>query len=149
SVDVPRLNRKDVGFTQDRFDAIRSAAQSFTELGAFFIATENMTLSASGAQPQALNGARVSHDFLQILGVEPILGRGFLAEEDRRGGRAVAMISAQLWRNSFNADPQVIGKTATLNAVPYIIIGVLPAGFQFPSPDVDVWVTRPAALSAG
>jgi putative ABC transport system permease protein len=148
SVDVPRLNRHDVGFTLDRYETIRSAAQSFTELGAFFIATENMTLSGNGAQPQALNVARVSHDFLQILGVEPILGRGFLAEEDRRGGRPVAMISAQLWRNRFNGDPQVIGKTATLNAVPHIIIGVLPAGFQFPSPDVDVWVTRPAEFSA-
>ena len=148
SVDVPRLNRHDVGFTLDRFEAIRPAAQSFTQLGAFFVATENMTLSGNGAQPQALNGARVSHDFLQILGVEPIVGRGFLAEEDRRGGPAVAMISAQLWRNRFNGDPQVIGKTATLNAVPHIIIGVLPAGFQFPSPDVDVWVTRPVEFSA-
>jgi predicted permease len=76
------------------------------------------------------------------------LGRSFLAEEDRRGGRPVAMISAQLWRNRFNGDPRVIGKTATLNAVPYTVIGVLPPNFQFPAPDVDVWVTRPAEFSA-
>jgi predicted permease len=147
SVDVARQNRQDVGFTKQRFEAIRSAAQSFTELGAFFIATENMTLSG-GAEPLALNGARVSHDFLHILGVEPALGRSFLAEEDQPGGRPVAMISAQLWKNRFNGDPQVIGKTATLNSVPYTVIGVLPPGFQFPAAGVDAWVTRPAEFSA-
>jgi putative ABC transport system permease protein len=153
SVDIARQNVQDVGFTQERFEAIKSRAQSFSELGAFFIATENMTLSGTGAEPQALNGARVSHDFLHILGVEPALGRSFLAEEDRRGGRPVAMISAQLWKNRFNGDPQVIGKTATLNSVPYTIVGVLPAGFQFPASrflqsDVDVWVTKPEEFSA-
>jgi putative ABC transport system permease protein len=148
SVDIPRQNLQDVGFTEQRFDAIRSAAKSFTELGAHFIATENMTLSGSGAEPLALNGARVSHDFLHILGVQPALGRSFLAEEDQPGGRPVAMISAQLWKSRFNGDPQVIGTTATLNSVPHTIIGVLPAGFQFPAPDIDVWVTKPAEFSA-
>lgn len=148
SVDIARQNVQDVGFTQDRFEATRSAAKSYSELGAFFIATENMTLSGKGAEPQALNGSRVSHDFLHILGVEPALGRSFLAEEDRPGGRPVAMISAQLWKSRFSGDPQVIGKTATLNSVPHAIIGVLPDGFQFPAPDMDVWVTRPSEFSA-
>jgi predicted permease len=149
SVDIPRHNRQDVGFTQDRFDAIRAAARSFTELGAYFIATENMTLSGGGgAEPQALNGARVSHDFLHILGAQPMLGRSFLAAEDRPDGRPVAMIGAQLWKTRFNGDPQIIGKTVTLNSVPHTIIGVLPAGFQFPTPDVDVWVTKPSEFSA-
>jgi putative ABC transport system permease protein len=147
SVDVPQQHLQDVGFTLQRFDAIRSRAHSFTELAAFFIATENMTLSGAG-EPQALNGARVSHDFLQVLGVEPALGRSFLADEDQPGGRPVAMISAQLWKSRFSGDPQVIGKTATLNSVPHTIIGVLPPGFQFPSPGVDVWVTKPAEFSA-
>jgi predicted permease len=153
SVDIPRRNVQDAGFTQERFEAMKSRAQSFTELGAFFIATENMTLSGTGTEPQALNGSRVSHDFLHILGVEPALGRSFLAEEDRPGGRPVAMISARLWKDHFSGDPQVIGKTATLNSVPYTVIGVLPAGFQFSASrllqsDVDVWVTKPEEFSA-
>jgi putative ABC transport system permease protein len=146
SVDIPQ-GVQDVGFTEQRFKALRSA-RSFPSLGAFFIATENMTLSGRGGEPEALKGARVSHDFLEILGVEPILGRSFLAEEDQPGARPVAMISAQLWKNRFDGDAQVIGKTAALNSVPHTIIGVLPAGFQFPSADVDVWVTRPSEFSA-
>ncbi len=146
SVDNQRQGAKDVGFTLERFNILKSASQSFEELGAFFIATENMTLS--GGEPLPLKGARVSHDFLRVLGVEPALGRSFLAEEDQPGGRPVVMISAQLWKNRFNADPRVIGRTATLNTVPHIIVGVLPAGFQFPAADVDVWVPRPAEFSA-
>ena len=147
SVDEARLNRQDVGFTLERFEAVRSAAQSFERLGAYFIATENMTLSG-GTGPLVLKGARVSHNFLDILGVLPALGRGFLAAEDQRGGRPVAMISMQLWKNRFSGDLKVIGKTATLNSIPYTVIGVLPTGFAFPAADVDVWVTKPAEFSA-
>jgi hypothetical protein len=54
------------------------------------------------------------------------------------------MISAELWRRRFDGDPEdILGKIVTLAATPYTIVGVLPAGFQFPHPDVDVWITRP------
>ena len=53
------------------------------------------------------------------------------------------MIGAELWRRRFDGDPGILGKTVTLAATPYTIVGVLPAGFQFPSPDVDVWIARP------
>lgn len=146
SVDQARLNLKDVGFSQIRFEQMQRA-QSFAELGAFFIATENMTLSG-GDEPEALKGARVSANFLSVLGVAPMLGRGFLPEEDQPGGRPVAMISADLWRRHFGGDPRVAGKTATLEATPYTIVGVLPQNFQFPQTGVDVWVTRPSEFSA-
>ncbi len=53
------------------------------------------------------------------------------------------MISADFWRRRFNADPKIVGKTATLDAVAYTIVAVLPAGFSFPFPGMDVWFTRP------
>ncbi len=59
----------------------------------------------------------------------------------------MALISAELWKRRFHADPLVTAKTADLNATPYTIVGVLPAGFQFPAPGVDVWVPRPAEYS--
>src|SRR5438094_263160 len=74
--------------------------------------------------------------------------RSFLPEEDKHGGEPVVMISSELWRRRFNCDPQVVGKPATIDAVPYTIIGVLPAGFAFPVADVDMWVTRPSEWSA-
>ncbi len=147
SEDHPRDNVRDAGFTQERFDAIRSSSRSFADLAAYFIAFENITLSGS-AGPIVLRGARVSHNFLDIVGVAPALGRSFLPEEDRRGGAPVAMISSELWSSRFNSDPRVIGKTVALNSIPHTIIGVLPIGFAFPGADLDVWVTRPAEFSA-
>jgi len=123
-----------------------ASAQSFSELGAFG-PLENFTLSGAG-EPEVVNVARVSANFLTILGTEPILGRSFLPEEDKRGGEPVVMISSELWRRRFNCDPQVVGKPATIDVVPYTIIGVLPAGFAFPVADVDMWVTRPSEWSA-
>jgi putative ABC transport system permease protein len=144
--DPDRLVHVSGGSTSMRFEEMRTAARSFTELGAFTVGRENVTLSGTDG-PEALKGARVSANFLRILGVEPVLGRSFLAEEDRPGGPPVAMISAELWRRRFGANPLIAGRTSTLAAIPHTIIGVLPAGFQFPFSDVDIWVTRPSEWS--
>jgi len=131
--------------TSMRFEEIRAAARSYSAIGAFRGGVENVTFSGEGV-PEMLTEARVSANFLRILGVEPLLGRSFLAEEDAPGGPPVAMISAALWQRRFGGDPLVAGKTATMAATPYTIIGVLPAGFQFPFSGVDVWVTQPYYL---
>ena len=143
---VPHRNVTDQAFNEVRFDEMRASAQSFSELGAFG-PLENFTLSGVG-DPEVVNVARVSANFLTILGTEPILGRSFLPEEDKHRGPPVVMISSELWRRRFNGDPQIVGKPATIDAVPYTIIGVLPDGFAFPVPDVDMWVTRPSEWSA-
>jgi putative ABC transport system permease protein len=145
SVDNPRRNLQDLSFNSLQFDELRAGAKSFTALGAYG-RPENVMLSKNG-EPEALKGARVSANFLDVLGIKPILGRSFLAEEDKHGGRPVAMISTGLWTRRFGGDALVAGQTATLDATPYTIIGVLPAGFAFPFPGVDVWVTRPSEWS--
>jgi predicted permease len=126
---------------------MRKTARSFAGFGVFSRFTEDMALSGRG-DPEMLKGARVSANFLDILGVRPVLGRAFIPEEDTPGGPPVAMISFRLWKRRFAADPKLAGKTALLNAVPYTIVGVLPAGFEFPVPELDVWVPRPAETSA-
>jgi putative ABC transport system permease protein len=145
SVNVPP-QQQEGSLSLERFEQMRKGARSFSDLGAFGRNLENMALSGSG-DPEALKVARVASNFLSVLGVEPILGRSFLPEEDTRGGRPVAMLSAELWKRRFGADPLVAGKTATLDATSYTIIGVLPAGFAFPFA-ADVWVTRPSEWSA-
>ncbi len=132
SIDNPHQGYQDMGFSLLRFDQMRAAARSFTDMGCFFIATEDITLTGESG-PEALKGARVSANFLQILGVAPSLGRSFLPEEDRAGGPAVAMISRELWKRRFRGDVNLARRTVTLNSIPYTIIGVLPSGFQFPS----------------
>ncbi len=146
SLDNSRQNYHDAGFSEERFETIEKA-QSFSQLGAFFIATEDMTLSGGG-KPEALKGARVSANFLDILGLQPALGRSFLPEEDRPGGPPVAMISSKLWKHRFGGDPAIVGKALSLNSISYTIIGVLPEGFAFPFPGIDVWVTKPWEYSA-
>ena len=98
-------------------------------------------------EPEALQVGRVSWNFLAILGVQPILGRAFLRAEDKQGGPAVAMISAELWRRKFGGDSQIVKKPVTIGGEPYTIVGVLPQGFQFPFAGLDVWVPRPSEFS--
>jgi putative ABC transport system permease protein len=102
--DPDRLVRVTGGATKLRFEEIRDAAHSFIGVGAFAVGMENLTLSR-GAEPEGLKGARVSANFLHILGEEPLLGRSFLPEEDRPGAHPVAMISAGLWRRWMGLSP--------------------------------------------
>ncbi|HSB75850.1 MAG TPA: ABC transporter permease [Terriglobales bacterium] len=134
------------GATPIRFHDFLRGAHSYTEVGAYAVTAEQMALSGIG-QPEVLSAARVSANFLHILGVDPLLGRSFLPEEDKVGGPAVAMISAELWQRRFGGSPSVVGKSAALAGMPYTIIGVLPPRFQFPFPRTDVWVTQPSELS--
>jgi len=133
-------------FSPLRLQEMRVSAQSFTAVGAFLKFTENVSLSGRG-EPEAFKSARVSANFLDVLGVVPLVGRGFLPEEDTPGAPPVAMISARLWRRRFDTSPRVAGQTAILNSTPYTIVGVLPDGFAFPFAATDVWVTRPAEWS--
>ena len=74
----------------------------------------------------------VSPDVLPILGVPPLLGRGFLADEDQPGNDQVIVLSHSFWRDDFGGTPDAIGKTVSLDGKSYTIIGVMPPGFEFP-----------------
>jgi len=73
------------------------------------------------------------------MGAKPALGRTFLAEEDRPGGNAVAVISNALWQNRFGSDPAAIGKTVTVDGSATSIVGIMPAGFNFPD-GIEIWI---------
>lgn len=139
--DPDRLMNISGGATPSRFEELKAAERSFTDIGAYMPA-ENITLSG-GTEPEVLRGIRVSASYLRILRVEPVLGRSFRPEEDAASGAPVAMISYALWQRRFGGDPQIAGRTATLAAAPYTIIGVLPAHFQFPFAGLDIWMTAP------
>ena len=95
------------------------------------------TLTEAG-EPERLTGAQVSHDFFSVLGIEPILGRAFLAPEDRPNVERVVVLGAGLWQRRFGADPGVIGKKLTLDGNLYTVVGVMPAGFNFPD-QAELW----------
>jgi putative ABC transport system permease protein len=81
-------------------------------------------------EPERLNGQRVSAGFFRALGVAPVLGRDFQPSDDRAGGPNVAIVTDALWHRRLGSDPAVIGRTITLDDNSYVIIGVMPAGFE-------------------
>jgi putative ABC transport system permease protein len=81
-------------------------------------------------EPERLNGQRVSAGFFRALGVAPVLGRDFQPADDRAGGPNVTIVTDAFWRRRLGSDPAVIGRTITLDDNSYVIIGVMPAGFE-------------------
>ncbi len=105
---------------------------------------DEKTLTGQGA-PQLLIGYGVSASYLNILGVQPQIGRLYTAQEDKPGGPRVALLSDHLWRTTFHADPNIVGKAVTFDGTPHTVLGVMPREFNYP-PSVEVWT--PAAMSA-
>ena len=93
-------------------------------------------------RPMHVDGEVVSWDLLPTLGVNPELGRGFTADEEKQGTRVV-LISHALWVEQFGADPSVLGRSIKLSGDSYTVIGVMPASFRFPvtAPQNGVWTT--------
>lgn len=94
--------------------------------------------------PASIVGYRFDADFFDLLGVAPALGRTFRREEMVAGQNRVVVLSHRLWQSRFGSDPTLLGRAMTLNGVPYIVIGVMPAGFQHPQ-RVELWT--PLVLS--
>src|SRR5262249_7463049 len=89
-----------------------------------------------------LRGAVIGADLLPLLGVSPLYGRTFTLTEDKPGGGRVVILSHSFWQNRFSGDPQVVGKTASINGESYTIVGIMPPGFAFPiqAEPVELWV---------
>ncbi len=115
-------------FTYPDFESMRDGQQSFAGITAANIAP--MSLTGKG-KPERVWGMVASANYFDLLGVRPILGRGFLPEEDTKpGGAPVAVISYRLWQTHFGANPDVVGQTLEINQHSYTIVGVTPAVFQ-------------------
>ena len=142
SLDNPLRKVADGPFTRLRGEELRGA-RSFVAVTTFYGSPEEIPLSNNG-DPEALKGARVSANFLDVLGVQPTIGRTFHLDEDGPASPPVAIISYRLYQRRFLNDPWILSKTAILNSTSYSIVGVLPPGFAFPFPGIDVWITRPA-----
>jgi putative ABC transport system permease protein len=86
---------------------------------------------ATGGEPVSVPAADVPHNVFALLGVEPILGRTFLPEEEQEGNQRVAMVSESFWRSHFNAYPSLGGKSILIDRQSYQVVGVCLAGFDF------------------
>jgi putative ABC transport system permease protein len=127
--------------------------RSFTGVAAFDYVDLNLT---GGETPERVQGAVVSPSLFPVLGIEPVKGRVFAPNESGEGNDGVVVISARLWERRFNSDPEILGKPLSLNGRNFIVVGIMPAKFEFPLPlfgvqggtfgqRVDVW--KPIAFT--
>ncbi len=124
-------------FSAPDFVDLKEQNRVFTDMAVFrgwpFILT-------GAGEPLSVFGHRVSAGFFTVLGVKPLLGRGFLYEEDSPGNDRVVIISYGLWQSHFAADPGIIGRSLTVNDISRTVVGVMPPGFRFQSQENALWV---------
>lgn len=125
----------------------RDQSQSFTAMGAAEYWSPNLTGTES---PEHIPGLRVTQNLFPMLGIEPKLGRWFLEGEGKEGADREVILSYGLWQRRFSSDPNVLGKPIMLDGNAYLVVGVMPQGFQF-SPfwatKSELWV--PKAITSG
>jgi putative ABC transport system permease protein len=113
--------------------------------------TDGWSPSITGtAEPERLQGRSVSANFLQVLGIQPAVGRNFDASEDQVGGARVVLLSARLVQRRFAGDAGIVGRRIMLDGDPYLVVGVMPRDFvDATSPAADVWSPVQAQAHAG
>jgi predicted permease len=120
----------------------RASGDVFEHLAA--LDYESFNLSDSD-DPERVLGGRVSHGYFELLGMPPLHGRRFLADEDRLGRELVVILSHRLWARRYGGDPAVVGREIRLNGVPHTVVGVMPKEFSYPAYDQELWT--PAAFT--
>ena len=136
----------DVGgfpFSPAAYLFLKKSNSVFTDVAALSNKGWPANLTDAG-DPERLQGYQVSANLFPLLGVKPVLGRTFTAEEDKPGANRTVMLSHDLWQRRFGGDKNIIGRTLTLNSDSYSVVGVLPYDFRFYG-KTDVWT--PLAFS--
>ena len=112
------------------FQDWRAAATSFEDIAAY--SEPAMNVGDPDMATERFFGARVTANTFRLLGVEPLLGRDFSPADDGAGAPAVVMLGHGIWTNRYGADPEVLGRVIRVNDAPATVVGVMPAGFEFP-----------------
>jgi putative ABC transport system permease protein len=111
-------------------------SEAFSHSALFW--TGGAALAEQGREPERVPRASVTIHFFDLLGVQPMLGRSFLEEEERPGSPTAGVVSEGLWKRRFGSDRSIVGKTITINTQPVTVVGVMPAGFEFPE-KTQIW----------
>src|SRR5688500_9254293 len=107
--------------------------RAFSAMAAY--AFNRYTLTGSG-DAESVQGTQIYGDASSVLGVQPLMGRSIRAEDARQD---VVVLSEGLWRRRYGADPAIVGTSIRMNGEPYAVVGIMPASFGFPRPDVELW----------
>ncbi|MEW6210921.1 MAG: ABC transporter permease [Acidobacteriota bacterium] len=137
---APQAGITNAPFSVKELNDYREQNQSFQSL----VEYHSMSFILYGrGEPKYVTTGVVSHDFFDVLGVKPLLGRTFLAEDEQTGAEAALVLSYKYWRESYGGDPRVVGEKLQMNDRPHIVIGVLPPIPQYPQEN-DVYMPTTA-----
>jgi putative ABC transport system permease protein len=142
SIDAQAHNDRSSVSTAD-FRDWRTQAQSFDELAAY--SSDTLTLTGDGP-PERIRATYVTANFFPLMDVTPEIGRGLLPAEEHQADSHSALLSYSFWQQRFDGDPDIVGRTVTLNSTIYTIAGVMPRKVWFPQVDTKVWL--PLALDS-
>jgi len=132
-------------YSVDAYEDLRSSNTTFADITGYFAFSTPDNIKLTGtAIPTPITGISVAGNFFHVLGVTPILGRDFTAAEAQKGASPVTLLSYAFWKTHLNADPNIIGKSISMDSAPVTVVGVLPASFDFgavfsPGSRVDVF----------
>ena len=118
-------------------DEWRAALPALSSLAAY--SEDSANISGDQSFPEQANGVFATANLFDVLGIRPILGRDFLPQDDRADAEPVVLIGHRMWRDRFASDPNVLGKALRINSTAATIIGVMPAGMEFPE-NHQLWV---------
>ncbi|HEY7544764.1 MAG TPA: ABC transporter permease [Blastocatellia bacterium] len=140
----PNVGKLENPVTPANFFDWKEQCQSFEDMT--YYVSQPLTLTGGG-EPEKIEGVYSADNFLHLFGVEAAMGRIFMpGEATRAGDFGAAVISYGLWKRRFGSDPDIIGKQINVDTYAVQIVGVMPASFQYPSKEIDLWV--PTAMSA-
>ena len=125
---------------EQEFLRLRPQFPGFQRMAAY--RPEDLTLEVPGSPMRLVPGVAGSAEFFDVLGTQALLGRTFSAGEDLTGAEPVAVLSHSLWRD-LGADANIVGKPLRLGGTARTIVGVMPPGFWFPSPTIQIWTAAP------
>ena len=138
-VNNPSLNFNAPAVAWPRYEEIRRHAQSFSHVADSAFETFNLT---GQSDPEQLNGLRVTADFFATLGVNPVRGRAFTAEEDVPNGPNVCILSHEVWQTHFGGRDSIVGESIQLNGQSWQVVGILPPHLSNPFNQVQIFAPR-------
>ena len=133
----PQAGMKEMPVSAGNVNVWQARAESLEGIAAFY---QTSSVITGDAEPEVIRGAAISHNLLPLLGYQPLIGRNFLPDENRKGGEEVIILSHKLWQRRFGGDPEILGRAITLDHTnQFTVIGVMPPEASFPG-NSEFWL---------
>ena len=133
----PTLNFSKFWLSPPEYFDIKERTRAFAHVGAYTTGATNLS---EGDRPERVSTAYVTASMFDVLGVRPLRGTTFTAEQDRPGADPVVLLSHDLWQRAFAGDPAIVGKTAMIQGLQRTVLGIMPPGFDIHDNKTQLWI---------